>query len=135
MSNISIMDDNIYIKEGKRYKPFGLRINQNYLPDGIWYVRHYEHSYGVTNVDHYIQGLYKVGNVPNYVDIPKLCSIHSYVEYVMSSPEFRKIMDSGGYSFSELTAKITALVIQLNEKLKAKENDDNKRFEGDTNPF
>ena len=122
-------DDNVYIKQGGRYKPFGLRYNLNYLPDGIWYVRHYDHSYGQTNVDHYLSGLYKVGDAPEYIDIPKLCSIHSYTEYVMASPEFKKIMESHQYSFLELTAKITALVVNLNERIK---NDDRKRTKGDS---
>ena len=60
------------------------------------------------------------------IDIPKLCSMHTYVEYVMASPEFKKIMDSHQYSFLELTAKITALVVNLNERIK---NDDSKRLE------
>lgn len=125
-------DDNVYIKQDGRYKPFGLRYDQNYLPDGIWYVRHYDHSYGYTNVDHYLSGLYKVGDAPESIDIPKLCSMHTYVEYVMASPEFKKIMESHQYSFLELTAKITALVVNLNKRIK---NDDSKRTEGDSHPL
>lgn len=128
-------DDNVYIKRGGKYVPFGLRCHEQYLPDGIWYVRHYDHSYGQTNVDHYLSGLYKVGDLPEFVDVPKLCSIHSYVEYVMNSPEFKEIMNKGSYSFQELVSKITALILKLNKTLKAKENDDNKRFEGPSNPF
>ena len=60
-------DDNVYIKRGRKYVPFGLRYNEGYLPDGIWYVRHFDNSYGHTNVDHYLSGLYKVGIVYNYV--------------------------------------------------------------------
>ena len=119
-------DNNVYVKRGNRYTPFGLRYNEHYLPDGIWFVRHYDHSYGTTNVDHYLSGLYKVGETPEMIDIPKLCSMHTYVEYVMASPEFKKIMDSHQYSFLELTAKITALVVNLNERIK---NDDSKRLE------
>lgn len=111
-------DDNVYIKRGNRYTPFGLRYNEQYLPDGIWLIRHYDHSFGGTNVDHYLSGLYKVGEIPEMIDIPKLCSIHTYVEYVMASPEFKKIMNSHQFSFLELTAKITALVVNLNEKIK-----------------
>lgn len=128
-------DDNVYFKQGKKYVPFGLRYDQNYLPDGIWYVRHFDHSYGHTNVNHYLSGMYKVGETPDYIDIPKLCSMHSYTEYVMASPEFKEIMDKGYYSFQELTAKIVALVVKLNETIKAKGNDDNKRPERDSNPF
>ena len=116
-------EDNVYFKRGKKYVPFGLRYDQNYLPDGIWYVRHYDHSFGHTNINHYLSGLYKVGEAPKCIDIPKLCSMHTYTEYVMASPEFREIMDKGYYSFQEITAKIVALVIKLNETLKDKEKD------------
>lgn len=125
-------DDNVYIKRGRKYVPFGLRCHENYLPDGIWYVRHTDYSYGCTNVDHYLSGLYRVGDLPEYVDVPKLCSIHSYVEYVMNSPEFKEIMNKGSYSFQELVSKITALILKLNKTLKAKDNDDNKRLKGDS---
>lgn len=110
--------NNVYFKRGNKYVPFGLHYNEQYLPDGIWYVRHYDHSYGHTNIDHYLSGLYKVGEAPEYIDIPKLCSIHTYVEYVMASPEFKEIMNNQRYSFLELTTKITALVVKLNETLK-----------------
>lgn len=109
-------EDNVYYKRNKKYIPFGLRC-PDYLPDGIWYVRHFDHSYGHTNVDHYLSGMYKVGEIPDYIDIPKLCSMHSYTEYVLNSPEFKELMNKG-YSFFELTAKIVALVVKLNEILK-----------------
>ena len=120
-------DDNVYIKVGKKYIPFGRRYNENYLPDGIWFVRHSDTSSNCTNADHYMQGLYKVGDSPGFVDIPKLCSMHSYTEYVISSPEFKELMNKGSYSFYELTAKIVALVIKLNETLKSESDDNNKR--------
>lgn len=118
------IDDNVYYKKGKRYVPFGMRYYENYLPDGIWYVRHKEHSYGTANVDHYLQGLYKVGDPPEVIDIPRLCSMHSYTEYVMASPEFEELMHKGSYSFLELTAKIVALVVKLNQTLKDKEKEE-----------
>lgn len=128
-------DDNVYYKRGRKYIPFGLRYGQNYLPDGIWYVRHFDHSYGHTNVDHYLSGMYRVGDIPEYVDIPKLCSTHSYVEYILASKEFKEIMDNHSYTFQELVAKITALVLDLNNKIKSKENDDSKRPKGYSNSF
>lgn len=117
-------DGNVYVKIGRSYKPFGLRFDENHLPDGIWYVRHHEHSYRTANVDHYLSGLYKVGEPPEYIDIPKLCSMHSYVEYVLASPEFKEIMNKGSYSFMELTAKIVALVVKLNKTIKNKEKEE-----------
>lgn len=120
------IDDNVYYKKGKKYVPFGRAYGMDYLPDGIWYVRHREHSYGTTNVDHYLSGLYKVGESPEYIDIPKLCSMHSYVEYVLASPEFEELMHKGSYSFMELTAKIVALVVKLNKTIKNKEKEEHK---------
>ena len=128
-------DNNVYYKRGRKYIPFGMRYNEQYIPDGIWYVRHLDHSYGHTNVDHYLSGMYRVGDIPEYVDIPKLCSMHSYVEYVLASKEFKEIMDNHSYTLQELVAKITALVIDLNSKIKSKANDDNKRPEGYSNSF
>lgn len=118
-------DSNVYIKRGKRYVPFGLQCGKDCLPDGIWYVRHFDNSYGRTNVDHYLSGIYKIGEPPEYIDIPKLCSMHSYTEYVMASPEFKELMNKGSYSFFELTAKIVALVVRLNQTLKVKEGEQN----------
>jgi len=122
-------DNNVYYKKGRKYVPFGLRYNENYLPDGIWYVRHFDHSYGHTNVDHYLSGMYKVGELPEYVDVPKLCSMHSYVDYILQSPEFKEMLDGSYYSWQEMIAKIVALVFKLNEVLK---NDDNKGPKGHT---
>lgn len=116
-------DNNVYVKRGRKYVPFGMKCGEHYLPDGIWYVHHGEHSYGYTNADHYIAGLYKVGDTPQYIDIPKLCSMHSYTEYVLNSPEFKEIMDSGKFSYLELVAKVVALVVKLNQTLKNKEKD------------
>lgn len=117
----SCTDNNVYIKRGKKYVPFGLRYDERYLPDGIWFIHHDDHSAGHTNADHYLSGLYKVGDVPKYVDIPELCSMHSYTEYVLNSPEFKAIMESGKFSFLELTSKIVALVVDLNKTLKEQE--------------
>ena len=126
-------DDNVYVKRGNKYVPFGVRYDEQYLPDGIWYVHHKEHSHGHTNVDHYLSGLFKVGEDPKVVDIPKLCSMQTYVDYVLTSPEMKKIMSNDGYySFLDLVSKITALVVNLNERIK---NDDSKGTKGDSHPL
>lgn len=120
-------DSNVYIKRGKRYIPFGRYYNEKYLPDGIWYVHHDEHSMGHTNADHYLSGLYKVGD-PEIINIQKICGLHNYTEYILNSQEFHKIMDSGHYSYQELVSKIVALVFDYNERYqKQKENEKNKK--------
>ena len=118
-------DNNVYVKRGRKYVPFGRRYDEQYLPDGIWYVHHSEHSSGATNVDHYLEGLFRVGDPPKMIDVPKLCAMKTYVDYVLASPEFRKYINDGYYSFVELVSKITALVVNLNEKIK---DDDSKRL-------
>lgn len=122
----SSTDDNVYIKRGTRYTPFGLRYNERYLPDGIWYVHHREHSYGHTNVDHYLSGLFKVGEDPKTIDIPKLCSMQTYVDYVLHHPEMQKLMDSSQFSFMELVSKIVALVVNLNDEIHERAHDNQR---------
>lgn len=119
-------DNNVYIKSGRKYVPFGIRYDQKYLPDGIWFVRHYDHSIGTANADHYLRGLFKVGDAPGVVDIPRLCSMQTYVDYVLQNEEFKKLISNErGVSLLDLTAKITALVVKLNDSIKqeAKKHD------------
>ena len=111
-------NENVYVKRGRKYVPFGRHYDEQYLPDGIWYVHHSEHSFGATNVDHYLEGLFRVGDPPKMIDVPKLCAMKTYVDYVLASKEMQDIMNSGRYSYLELVSKITALVVNLNEKIK-----------------
>lgn len=116
-------DKNVYYKRGRKYIPFGLMRGPDYLPDGIWYVRHTDHSYGTTNINHYLQGLYKVGDAPNMVDIPKLCSMHTYTEYVLADKDVQEVLRSGSYTPINFVAKIVSLVVKLNDTLKQKEKE------------
>jgi len=119
-------DDNVYIKRGNKYIPFGRKCDENYLPDGIWYVRHDEHSRHCSSVDHYLSGLFKVGDAPQgFIDVPKLCKLATYTDYILSSPEFKKIQEKGYYSCLELVSMVVALVVNLNKKIK---DDDDKRL-------
>lgn len=119
-------DDNIYIKvkQGNRtrYIPYGIRCGENYLPDGIWYVRHKEYSVGTTNADNYIPSLFKVGDAERYVDIPTLCAMENYKDYILSSDAFREFADKGYYTINDLASKIISLVLELNEEYKRKES-------------
>lgn len=109
-------DDNIYVKMANgRYRPYGVRYEEPYMLDGVWYVRHHENSVSTTNVD-YMCGLYRVGDKPQKLDIQKVCAMEDYKDYVLNSKEIKEIMDNGCYSWNELVAKITALVVDLNEK-------------------
>lgn len=127
-------DDNVYIKRGNKYIPFGRRFDETYLPDGIWYVHHDAHCCGTVNVDHYLNGLFKVGDSPKVVDIPKLCRMYTYTQYVLCHPEMKLLMSGKYTSANELVSKVVALVVNLNEEIK-KRDDDNKKFKGDSPPF
>lgn len=127
---MSRKDDNIYIKmDNGRYRPYGVRYNEPYMYDGIWYVRHHENSVGTTNVDNYMEGLFRVGDRPEKIDVPKLCAMQDYVDYVLNSKEIREMMDKGYYSWNEMVCKVVALVVDKNEqykkeaKKKKKDND------------
>ena len=116
-------DNNIYIKKDNgRYVPYGIAVNEDYLFDGIWYVRHNDYSRSITNADKYLPSLFKLGDKPEKIDIPKLCAMNDYVNYVLESKEFKELCDNGKFSFNDLTSKIVALVIDLNKKY-TKRND------------
>lgn len=111
-------ENKVYKKIGKRYKPIGEIYDRDWLTDGIWFVHSKPGCRSITNVDRYLSGVYKVGDAQDkYVDIPKLCSIDNYVNYVLNSKEFNEIVDSGHYNLYELTAKITALIVDLNDQI------------------
>ena len=110
-------DDNIYVKKDNgRYVPYGRMYNENYMYDGIWYVRHNENSKSITNVD-YMEGLFRVGDRPEAIDVPQLCAMADYTDYVLSSKEMQDLMNKG-FSFNDLVSKIVALVIEKNKELK-----------------
>jgi len=114
-------DNNVYVKEtttnGKTiYRPFGRRYDERYLPDGIWYCHHEPGISSTTNVDHYIAGLYKVGDA-ELPDLPKLCGIHSYIEYLLQDKSFREIMDNHSYTWTELISTIVSAIFRLNKTI------------------
>ena len=114
-------DDNIYIKKDNgRYDAIGLR-HVEWLPDGIWYVRHKGYSTGRTNC-RYLEGLHKVGNA-EIVDFPKLCGLHEYTEYILESDAFKEFEKKGSYTLMELTSKIVSLVFELNKQHKKEHNE------------
>lgn len=109
---------NYYIKNEKgRYEPVGVCLPQDMLGDGIWYVRHTDHSKRVTSIP-YLQGLFKVGDKAE-IDFPKLCAMDDYVNYVLDSDEFRE-MYKNGYTLYELLSKVVALIFEFNEKKQEK---------------
>lgn len=115
-------DDNVYIKKDNgRYEAVGIRYAE-WLPDGIWFVRHTKHTVGRTNCN-YLEGLHKIGNA-EIIDFPKLCGLHEYTEYILRSDAFKEFERKGSYTLMELTSKIVSLVFELNEQHKKECNED-----------
>ena len=77
---------NVYKKVGRKYVPIGLKIDDHYLNDGIWIVRHKIGSTSITRGDYLAQsyGLIKVGELAK-VDLPILGSLEEYAEVVANT--------------------------------------------------
>lgn len=117
-------DNNVYVKRGRKYVPFGVRYDEQYLPDGIWFVRHSDHSYGYTNIDNYINGLFRVGESPKLEDVPQLCKRYTYVDYIMNHPEFKEAIEKP-ISIHDIVCKVVALIFDLNKSVEEHKDDDN----------
>lgn len=86
-------DNNVYLKNDKgRYIPYGVCYQPEYLPDGIWYVRHTDYGKSTTSVK-YLEGLYKMGDVKS-IDLTELCGMEDLCDYITRSKEFKELMNS-----------------------------------------
>lgn len=76
-------DMNVYKKVGRKYVPIGLRVGDHWLTDGIWVVKHKEHSIQQTNVGFLAQiyGMCKVGENAT-TDLTKLADMEEYADVV-----------------------------------------------------
>ena len=112
-------NENVYIKnKNGHYTPIGL--NYDYLPDGIWYVRHHEGCNSRSNVK-YLEGLYKLASNDDFEDIKQLCSLEDYNDYILDSQEFRDLMNNPkGYTLNELVSLCVSLVFKKNNDIKYK---------------
>lgn len=79
-------DHNIYKKVGRKYIPFGVKVGEDYLTDGIWLVRHKRHSTEKTRVDYLVDcyNIIKVGNLVK-LDLPRLCAMEEYADVVVKT--------------------------------------------------
>jgi len=79
-------DMNVYKKVGRKYVPIGLRIGDHWLTDGIWIVRHKEHSTQYTNAGYLAQiyGMCKVGENAT-ADLTKLADMEKYADVVLKT--------------------------------------------------
>lgn len=116
-------NDNIYMKgDNGRYIPFGVCYQPNYLPDGIWYVRHHDHGWASTAVS-YMQGLFKVGDAKE-LDITELCGMEDLCDYIMSSKEYiDTISNSKGYSINDIIHVCVQKLVDKAKEQKEKANE------------
>ena len=112
-------NENVYKKDiNGNYVPFGLEYD--YLPDGIWYVRHHEGCNSISNVG-YLEGLYKLSDADDFIDIKQLCSLQEYVDFILDSDEFKNMLNNEkGYTLNELISLCVSQVFKKNNKNKIK---------------
>lgn len=111
------MDNNVYRKVGPRkYVPFGVKYDENYLPDGIWFARHGEYSHGHTNVDKYLGELFKVGEAKP-IDLTEVCGLYNVAEKVMENEGLREMFFGGGVSYHDFICKVIAVINEIGDAM------------------
>ena len=109
--------NNVYRKVNGRYIPFGVFCSDTILSDGLWYVRHKDHSRALTNVD-YIHSMVKVGDrFKDKITIEDICSVEEYSEYIMESDEFRNLL-KGSYSITDLVHLCVSKSLERTREIK-----------------
>ena len=108
----------LYIKEGNRYKEYGVSFNRNHLSNGIWYVKHHESRHSHTNAAYITQltGLVKVGECPDRLDITRALQQHDLAESILEDKRFNELV-SKPYTLNELVHKVINIIAEKNEKL------------------
>lgn len=76
-------DGNIYIKEGRKYKPVGVSFPRDFLGDGIWMVRHRPGITETTNLGYYGSqyGVHKIGEIPS-IDFVTAAGVEARVDEI-----------------------------------------------------
>ena len=113
------MDENVYIKDKNGvFTPIGL--THDYLPDGIWYVRHHDSIHSNTNV-RYLEGLYKLADQSDFKDIKQICSLQEYSDFILDSQEFKDLINNQkGYTLNELVSLCVSQVFKKNKNKRKK---------------
>ena len=81
---------NVYVKNGRKYIPFGVSVDEQYIPDGIYYIRHLDHGRATTAVSH-MTGLFKLGDT-KHIDIPEVCGLQDVCDKIENSKEWRDLI-------------------------------------------
>ena len=107
-------DMNVYKKVGRRYIPFGRRYDENYLSDGIWYVKHNDYCSSRTNIDYIAEltSLIKVGECPEQLDITRALQRHDLAEMILRNDEFVNFT-SKAFSVNDLVHKVVSILDEM----------------------
>lgn len=76
-------DGNVYIKEGRKYKPVGVSFPREFLEDGIWMVRHRPGVTETINLGYYGSqyGVHKIGEIPS-IDFVTTAGVEARVDEI-----------------------------------------------------
>ncbi|MBQ5478141.1 MAG: hypothetical protein IIT64_10130 [Bacteroidaceae bacterium] len=136
------VSDNLYVKVGRKYVPYGRRLNEDYLTDGVYVVR-CDKQCGMRSIAAvgHLEECYRIDKVSNNYRITteQLASLEDYFEFALG--ELRKLKserNGSGYGLStaEEVACVIGSVFKFSEILKKRieEEKTEKRANIDTEP-
>ena len=104
----------LYIKEGNRYKEYGVSFNRNHLSNGIWYVSGGGNR--ITGLNH-IKGLVKIANNPELNSLKEAIQRFELGEDILNSLEFSNWCRQKNYqySISEVVHFVVNYLININK--------------------
>lgn len=136
------VSDNLYVKVGRKYVPYGRRLNENYLTDGVYVVR-CDKQCGMRSISSvgYLEECYRIDKVSNNYRITteQMASLEDYSDYVWKElQKLRSEKHTNGYGLStaDEIACIVGSVFKFSEILKKRieEEKTEKRAHIDTEP-
>lgn len=113
--------ENVYVKDGKRYRALGLSGRFDYLPDGIYFIRHRSDGKHTTSVP-YIEGLFKIAD-PEKISMATVCGMQDVCDAIEESQEWKEMLrDKTGFSLDQVVHLCVKKLFEMS-------NDDNKSNE------
>lgn len=118
-TKIPVEDNNVYYRNtAGRYVPIGVRTTDEYMTDGIWRVKHHEHSKQTTRMD-YLAGCYKILN-PKTINLKELSIIdglENIYDEIIKSDAYNEILgNKQGYYPSDLIRMTLMYIYQKQNK-------------------
>ena len=136
------VSDNLYVKVGRKYVPYGRRLNEYYLTDGVYVVR-CDKQCGMRSISSvgYLEECYRIDKVSNNYRITteQMASLEDYADYAYEElRKFRAERCTGVYGLStaDEVACIIGSVFKFSDILKKRieEEKTEKRANIDTEP-